>query len=211
MRFLAAALALSLATPASAGGLGILATGGAHTERLWYHTNYAYGADGAVELDNPSDYPKYEMSQTLPHFGGGFELVLGDRDDRFLGTFRGYYLMDAPQGDPAELTEEPNVKKEHVVAAYRDTPRHLGMGTVGLSWGFVDITDSMRFGISAHVGSGFLTNDHTEFLAFDAGPMVTIRASKTMMLFADLPYQFRWRKGSSHSINAFVGARYMFD
>ena len=211
MRFLAAALALTLAAPASAGGVGLLATGGAHTEKLFYHTNFAYGQDGAVELDNPRDYPKYEMSQVLPHVGGGFELVLGDRDDRFLGTFRGYYLMDAAQKDPTDLTDEPNVKPQHVVAAYREEARHIGMGTVGLSWGFVDITDAMRFGVSAHVGSGFLTTDHTEFLAIDVGPTITIRASKTMMVFADVPWQFRWRKGASHSVNAFVGARYMFD
>ena len=211
MRFAVAALALFLALPAQAGGIGLLATGGAHSEKLYYHTDHTYGADGAVALDNQRDYPKYEMSQFLPHFGGGFELVLGDRDDRFLGTFRGYYLMDSPQADPAQVTNEPKVQSKHVVAAYRDTPRHLGMGLVGLSWGFVDIGDSVRFGVTAHVGSGFLTNDHTEFLAIDAGPMITWRTGKTTMVFADLPWQFRWRKGSSHSVNAFAGIRYMFD
>lgn len=211
MRFAVAALGLSLALPAQAGGLGLVATGGAHTERLWYHTNYAYGGGEAVELDDPREYPKYEMTQTLPHFGGGFELVLGDRDDRFLGTFRAYYLQDAPQKDPAELTTEENVKTAHVVAAYRDSSRHLGVGMIGLTWGFVDIGSTMRFGVTAHVGSGFLTNDHTEFLAVDVGPTLTWRASKTVSAFADIPYQFRWRKGASHSVNGFVGVRYMFD
>lgn len=211
MRFALAALALALAAPASAGGVGVVATGGAHSEKLWYHSDHAYGGGAAVEISDPREYPKYELNQMLMHAGGGFELVLGDRDDRFLGTFRGYYLMDSPQKDPAEVTQEKDLKPEHVVAAYRDEARHLGVGVVGLSWGFVDLTDAVRFGVSAHVGSGFLTNDHTEFLAIDAGPMITIRASKTIMAFADVPWQFRWRKGASHSVNAFAGVRYMFD
>lgn len=211
MRFALASLALFLAAPASAGGIGLVATGGTHSEKLWYHSNYAIAETGAVEIEDPREYPKYEMSQMLMHAGGGFELVLGDRDDRFLGTFRGYYLMDAPQKDPAQLTDEKDLKPEYVVAAYREDARHIGVGVVGLSWGFVDISDAVRFGVSAHVGSGFLTDDHTEFLAIDAGPMITIRASKTIMAFADVPWQFRWRKGASHSVNAFAGVRYMFD
>ena len=210
MRFALAALGLLLATPAQAGGIGLLLTGGAHTEKLWYHTDHAYGGGASVQLDDPREFPKYEVNQTLPHFGGGFELILGDRDDRFLGTFRGYYLNDAAQQDPANSAENP-VKKEHIVAAWRDQNKHIGMGLVGLSWGFVDIGSNARFGVSAHLGSGFLTNDHTEFLAVDIGPMISVRASKTLMVYGDIPYQLRWRKGSSHSVNAFAGVRYMFD
>ena len=211
MRFAVAALALSLAVPAHAGGLGVLGTAGVHTETVYYHTDHAYLDGAEIELDDPALYPNYDMQQTLSNMGAGFELVLGDRDDRFLGTFRWYYLVDAPQQDPATATTEPGVKSAHVIASYRDTPRQIGMGMVGLSWGFIDLGDTMRLGVSAHVGSGFLTNDHTEFLAVDVAPMFTWRMSRTMQMFVDTPYQMRFRKGASHSFNLFAGVRYMFD
>jgi hypothetical protein len=183
-----------------------------HTETMWYHTDHAYAEDGSeAALNDDTQYPQYEMSQLLMHGGGGLALVLGDRDDRFLGTFRLYYLGDSPQKNPADVTNEQFVQPEHVVAAYREDMRHLGMGMVGLSWGFIDLGDTMRLGVTAHLGSGFLTNDHTEFLALDVGPTWTWRTSRTTQVYADIPWQMRWRKGASNSVNVFGGFRYMFD
>ena len=211
MRHVAAALALLLALPAQAGGLGLLITGGTHTERMWYYTDHDYSDNQATPVNDEALYPKFEMNQTLPHYGAGMELILGDRDDRFQGTFRWYYLGDAPQRDPAQATKEPLVLPEHVIADHRDQVKHLGIGLVGLNWGFLDISDTMRFGVAAHLGSGFLTNDHTEFLLLDVGPQLTWRASRNVVMYTEVPWQMRWRKGMSNGVDVFVGARYMFD
>src|SRR5262245_8365116 len=63
-------LAAIASAPAHAGGLGIVATGGMHTDRAYY-----YNAEGEQGIDN----------QTLPQAGIGIEGLLGDRDDKILG------------------------------------------------------------------------------------------------------------------------------
>lgn len=200
-----AALAL-LASPAWAGGVGVLATGGAHTEKVFFYSDHT--TDG-VEYSDIDDYDQYEMSQTLPNFGTGFELILGDRDDRIMGNCRFYWVMDSPQKDPAETTDQ--VDPAYVVAAYREDPRHVGLGLVGLSWGIVGRPEKFQLVAIGHVGSAFLTTDHTEFLALDLGPGVTYKASRQVQLFADVSYQARFRKDWSQSVNGFLGARYLFD
>ncbi len=202
-------IALLLAMPAQAGGVGLLMTGGVHSERVWFHSSHATpeGGGQAVEITDPNDYEKYETTQMLPNMGGGLELILGDRDDRFLGTFRFYALQDGPQKVPSA----DGVNDEHVVSTVRDTARLTGLGMVGLSWGFLDVGDSMRLGATAHVGSGFLTSDHLEYFAVDAGPTYTWRASRNIMLVGDVAWQMRHHKIASHSVNAFITARYMFD
>ncbi|NCG21635.1 MAG: hypothetical protein GWP91_21685 [Rhodobacterales bacterium] len=210
MRRLAiATFGLLLAVPAQAGGVGVLMTGGMHSERVWFHSDHAIpeGGGDAVLIDSPKDYERYENTQTLPNVGGGIELILGDRDDRFLGAFRIYALQDGPQSEPSSEV----LKDEYIVSNIRDTPRTTGLGTVGLTWGFLDLGDSMRLGVSTHIGSGFLTTDHLEYFALDAGPTYTWRASRNVMLVGDITWQMRHHKIASHSINAFVTARYMFD
>ena len=59
MRFAVAALALSLAVPAHAGGLGVLGTAGVHTETVYYHTDHAYLDELALavvgQIEDPTD------------------------------------------------------------------------------------------------------------------------------------------------------------
>jgi len=216
MRFALTAIALLLSVPAQAGGLGVLFTGGAHNEKMWFHTNLVTNPETgeSVELDDPNEFDKIETTQTLAHGGTGLELILGDRDDKILGTFRFYYMMDTPQKDPAEGAENEDggkIPAANVIAAYRSEARHLGMGMVGLSWGIVGKPDGFQLGASGHVGSGFLTTDHTEFLAVDIGPMVTYKLTRQMQAFADLGFQARFRKGWSQGINGTAGVRYLFD
>ncbi|MEQ1502661.1 MAG: hypothetical protein ABMB14_10540 [Myxococcota bacterium] len=207
MHRLVIAVPLLLASaPAWAGGIGILATGGIHTERLFFYSDA--DPDGNVYSDI-DDYDQYQLTQTLPNGGLGFDLALGDRDDKIIGDCRFYWLMDGPQVDPAELTQQ--VEKDHVVGAYREEARHVGLGMVGLSWGIVGDPDKFLLGAIGHVGSAFITTDHTEYLAFDIGPGVTYRVARQIQLFGDVSYQGRHRKGFTHSVNGFVGARYMFD
>jgi hypothetical protein len=205
-RILVAALSLLLTAPAYAGGLGVLATGGAHTERVYFYSNTDSEGNAYSDID---DYDQYEITQRLANVGGGLNLVLGDRDDRIIGDCRFYWLMDAPQINPVD--SDTSVPADNIVASYRDKARHVGMGMVGLSWGIVGDPSKFQLGAVGHVGAAFLTVDHTEFLAFDIGPAVTYRVARQVQLFGDVVYQARHRKGFTHSGNVTVGARYMFD
>lgn len=198
---------LALLTPtAEAGGVGVLATGGMHNEKLYFYSDADENGNAYPSL---ADYDQYELSETLGHTGGGLEFLLGDRDDKIVGVTRFYYLADLPQTDPATVTSE--VDPAHVVAEYRDGVRHLGIGLIGLSWGIVGDPNGFQFNAVGHMGAAFLTTDHTEFLTVDLGPGVSYRVARQVQLFADATYQMRYRKGFTHSGNVFVGARYMFD
>lgn len=209
MRLALAVLGLLVAVPAQAGGLGLIVTGGVHTEKLWYHSDSIQTDEGPLKLSDPRDYAKFEQVQTLPHMGTGLEFILGDRDDRITGNFRFYYMMDAPQIDPA--TNSPEVASEHVVAAYRDKARHVGVGVVGINIGILGDPSGFQAGITGHLGSGFLTRDHTEFLIADVGPTASYRFTRQMQVFADVGYQMRFRKGWSNGMHVVSGVRYMFD
>ncbi len=143
MRHAVAALALLSSFPAYAGGVGVFVAGGAHTEQMWYHSNVALDASGQpVRLKDYRDYPKYELIETLPHAGAGLEFLLGDRDDRVVGTFRFAYMLDGPQVDPGEVSNE--VAQEHVVADWRDTVRHVGVGSIGINIGLLGSPEPVR-------------------------------------------------------------------
>ncbi|MFT4623565.1 MAG: hypothetical protein ACI8PZ_002221 [Myxococcota bacterium] len=209
MRTLVPILGLLLAPSAHAGGFGLLLNGGAHTEKVYYYSSHLYGQGEPVPFESPGDYEQYEMVQTLSNIGGGLELILGDRDDRVVGTFRFFYQQDGAQLNPADATTE--IQKVHVVANVRETPRHVGIGMVGIDWGFVGDPSKFMFGATGHVGSGFLTTDHTEFLTWDIGPMVSYKLSRAVQMHADVVYQGRFRKGYSHGATGYLGIRYMFD
>ncbi|MCA9492054.1 MAG: hypothetical protein KC621_19110 [Myxococcales bacterium] len=198
---------LALLTPtAEAGGVGVLATGGMHNEKLYFYSDA--DPDGNM-YPSLADYDQYQLSETLGHGGGGLEFLLGDRDDKIIGVTRFYYLADLPQTDPASVTSE--VDPAHVVAEYRDSVRHLGVGLIGLTWGIVGDPNGFQFNAVGHMGAAFVTTDHTEFLTVDIGPGVSYRVARQVQLFADATYQMRYRKGFTHSGNVFLGARYMFD
>jgi hypothetical protein len=192
------------ATNAFAGGVGLVFTGGVHTENVYFYSN----SDEAGLLDDWKDYPQYQMIQTLSNMGGGIEFILGDRDDRFIGVFRGFYLKDAPQQDPRDSGVIP---ADQVVGDFRDTTRNLGVAQIGINWGFLGNTDGLLFGATVHVGSGFLTSDHTEFLTADAGVVASYRVNRQISVFTDLVYAIRSRKGLTGGANGYLGVRYMFD
>src|SRR5262245_38667067 len=102
------ALGLALAPAAHAGGIGLVGTGGFQTDHVYFY-------------DASDDYAQYEQTQTLADFGGGVEIVLGDKDDKIIGIFRGYYLQDSPEKDPATITTL--VDADNVVATVRTDPK----------------------------------------------------------------------------------------
>jgi hypothetical protein len=203
---LVTAALLLLSTPAEAGGLGVLATGGVHSEPVYYYSSRSPSGEPYTDIN---DYDQFKMQQMLANLGGGLELVLGDRDDRILGLCRFYYNADAAQTDPAEKTTE--VDPDDVVANVRDTVRHVGIGTVGLSWGILGEPDGFQLAAIGQVGAGLVTVDHTEFLLVGIGPGVTYKVSRQVQLFGDVDYQMRFRHTLQHSVTAFAGARYLFD
>jgi hypothetical protein len=207
MRRTLTAVSFLLACPSAwAGGVGILATGGAHFEKVYFYSNADEDGNPYSDID---DYDQYQIQQTISNVGGGLDLVLGDRDSPIVGDCRFYWLMDGPQVDPATLTQ--NVEPDTVVAEFRNKSRHLGIAMIGLSWGIVGDPDKFQLNAVGHVGSAFITIDHTEFLAYDLGPGVSYRVARQVQVFGDLVYQGRFRNGFTHSGNVFVGARYMFD
>jgi hypothetical protein len=205
MRLVVLALSLLTATPAFAGGLGVIVTGGAHTEPLYYYKNTD---DSGVPYGSIADYQQKKLTETLPNFGFGLDLGLGDRDDAIIGDCRFYWLMDTPQRAPWDAGS--SVPKDQTTVAYREQARNVGIGEIGLTWKLVG-NENIRLNAVGHVGSAFLTDDHTEFLIADLGPGVNYRLTRQTQLFGDVSYMLRFRKDFSHSVNAFVGARYMFD
>ncbi|MBT3217797.1 MAG: hypothetical protein HN348_01790 [Proteobacteria bacterium] len=208
MRF-AATLIASLfffTSSAFAGGFGLMMHGGTHSERVYFYSDHDAAGD---KLANFRDYEQYQLVQSLLNGGGGIELILGDRDDKITGVFRGYYLIDQAQKDPADFTEL--VDPSYVVSTHRETARHSGVAQIGLNWGIFGKPKGFQFGAVAHVGSGFMTSDHTEFLTADIGLTINYRFIRQMQFFTDVVYQMRWRKGASHGATMFTGVRYLFD
>lgn len=206
MRMIAMALSLLLSGSAYAGGLGVLATGGIHTERVFYYSSVS--PDG-VEYRNLEDYDQFDMTQMIPQGGAGLSLMLGDRDDKITGDGRFYWIMDTPQVDPAKI--DTAVDDEAVVAEIRDVPKHTGALLIGLSFGVVGSPSKAQLSVLAHMGSAFITSDHNEFFLVDAGPALTIRTTRQTQLFADVAYQMRFRKSFDHSVTGALGIRYLFD
>ncbi|MCO4743850.1 MAG: hypothetical protein KC912_03615 [Proteobacteria bacterium] len=197
MRILAALLAsLAFTSPALAGGLGVLGTFGVHNEPVYFY-------------DSSNNLAQYKLSETIANYGTGIELVLGDRDDRILGTLRGYWVQDSAQRDPASITQ--TVNPSNVVSAFRDTPRNVGMASVGLQWGIIGSPDLFQFNAVGGLGSGFLTNDHTEFLFLEGGVGAHYQFARSMQVFGNVMYTMRWRKGAQHGPIAYAGVRYLFD
>ena len=200
MRILAAFLAsLALTSPALAGGIGFIGTAGFHNEPVFYY-------------DRSNDLAQYQMNQLIPNYGAGLELVLGDRDDRILGTLRGYWTQDGPQTAPAasgQLSEL--VAPADVVAAHRSQAKNIGMASVGIQWGFYGNPDTFQLNAVAGVGSGFLTTDHTEFLFVEGGLGAHYQVARSAQIFGNALYSMRWRKGAQHGPIVYAGIRYLFD
>jgi len=211
------------ATSALAGGVGVLATGGLHTEKVYFYSDHS---PEGVEYNDIADYDQFEMIQTLPNLGGGIEILLGDRDDKIMGSVRGFYLVDGAQKDPAEVTDDVS-NPDWVVGAYRGDGnvrpgepnaggpaggRSLGMIMVGMSWGIIGEPGGLQLGAVGHVGTSFLTRDHTEFFIMQVGPGVTYKVARQVQLFGELQYAARFRQAQwAHSGNVMLGARYLFD
>ena len=210
MRF-ATVISLSLLTsaPAFAGGVGLITGAGVRTsDAIWYN-------DGDITQ-------QYTETDTITMMGGGIEVTLGDRDERFIGYFRGYYWQDSPATDPLELSSVVLADGSAPWAGaselelegwrdWRDEPRELGMFTVGMSLGVLGNPREVMATINADVGSGFLSSDKEEFLQASFGPGVSWAATRTIFVTGSLMATTRYRKNFSNGVHGYAGVRYMFD
>jgi hypothetical protein len=182
---------------ALAGGIGLLGTAGMHQARVYY-----YDADDTQYLNR----------QNQLNTGFGLEAVLGDKDDRFLGVARGFFLMDSPPDGPKDpLVSDP-------VYAVPDNPAYLGVATVGVHWGVLGDPTGLQAHIATHVGAGIITADpetgegtSREFLLGEVGIGAHYHLSKAIQVYADAAYTMRYRKSFSPGANGYLGLRYMFD
>ncbi len=184
-------LGLSLASPAYAGGIGLLGTGGMHGDRVYGYNET--DVEGEFKQNKPED-------QLNANYGTGLELILGDRDNRITGVFRFWWLQDAPQSAPAGD-----------VSAVRTETRDIGMFSGGLQWGVIGDPNRIQFNVVTYLGSGFLTNDFTEFGLAEAGVGGTFNPARKVQIFAEATGGIRYRKRVYPTANATLGVRYLFD
>lgn len=179
------------ASPAHAGGLGIMATMGGHNDRV---DSYNYDEESAA-------YTQFTEYQMNPNMGTGLELVLGDKDNKILGIFRAYYLQDSPIKAPSQGD----------IYAVRETARPIGVINAGLQWGIIGNPDQLQFVAVTTLGSGFMTTDQTEFIVGEAGVGGTYMIARQLQLAANVTGGARYRKLFYPTVNGYVGVRYLFD
>lgn len=209
MRAVAPLLALLVSAPAYAGGVGPMVMGGFHTESVPYYWTIADAGQG----DPIADINAYEQvfeTQFIGNVGGGLELVLGDRDDLIQGVFRGYYMMDFAQSAPgpgAELLDSGAV-----IANWRENVNHLGIGSVGLTFGVARAAaDRFKFSIATHIGAAFVTENRGEFILWQVGGNANYLITRTVEFYVEVTYGLRARKDISHGVYGAAGLRFMFD
>lgn len=209
MRFAVSLAALLASSSASAGGVGPLIMGGFHTEEVYYYSNATDNGNGPA-YDNFRDFDQYRTVQSIANAGAGIELVLGDRDDMIQGVFRGFWMMDTPQTDPATTTTLVN--PDAVVSNVRTSLSNVGVGTVGLQWGVLRAADDkFKLSLALNLGAGFVTPDHTEFLLGQAGVAVGYQLARNLEWAGELSYGLRFRKYTMHGAYFTTGIRVLFD
>ncbi len=187
------ALTILLSAPnALAGGFGVLGTGGIHGDRLYVYSENSVGQE---EQETPID-------QLNPNFGGGLEMILGDKDYKINGFLRMYYLADWPVQAPAG---------DYTYDLRTTSVRDIGMAEAGLQFGIWGEPEAFQLCIIGIIGSGLLTNDQTEFMTAEAGFGFTYTMKRNIQLHAEVDGGIRYRKRIFPTVNGTAGVRYLFD
>ena len=198
-------LATALTATAEAGGIGIITTAGTHQDRF-----YAYDLSDT----------QYVISAQRPDYGLGFQAVLGDRDDKWVGTARLWAQQDAAQtaeGVNAKAAAEGWNKQteegleNELTYAYRDEPRSIGMATAGVQWRLWGEPLGFQLNLITNVGAGFLTTDSSEFILAQVGPGVHYTLNDRIQVNAEVGYEMRYRKSFYHGSTFNLGVRYLID
>lgn len=182
---------LAVSTPAHAGGFGIVTAAGGHVDRI-----YSYKYD-----ESAAEYDQFVENQFNANVGTGLEFVLGDKDNKIIGVFRGYYLSDSPQKTPGAGD----------TFAIRETSRSVGMMDAGLSFGFLGDPGNIQMTANVYLGSGFLTTDYTPFIYGEAGVGGTWMAARHVQVVASVAGGSRYRRRFFPTTSGYLGVRYLFD
>lgn len=199
-RSIASATALFLSTsvalwsePAAAGGIGLFGTLGGHGDRVYFYQENALG-----EYDQMPAQDQFNLN-----YGGGLEVILGDKDNKILGIFRIQYNQDAAQQEPAD--------PEEYVFTYRSTPRDLLMINAGMQFGVIGDADKLQGNIIGTIGSGFVTADQTEFIQGEVGIGGSYMVARHVQAAIWATGGVRYRKRLYPMTSGYVGIRYLFD
>lgn len=194
-----------MSNPAEAGGIGLITTAGTHRDVF-----YAYDLSDT----------QYEIARQAPHYGGGLQMVLGDANDKFVGTARLWFQQDAAQkgaGVQAAAREQgwkatdEEGNANDLTFAFRDTPRSLGLATAGVQWRLWGEPLGFQLNLITNVGAGVMTADSTEFVLTQVGPGVHYTLNDKIQVNAELAYEMRFRKSFSHGSTFNLGVRYLID
>ena len=188
---LASMSALLAPTPAFAGGIGIVTAAGGHIDRV-----YSYTYD-----ESAAEYDQFIENQMNLNYGTGIEFVLGDKDNKITGVFRGYYLSDSGIKDPSQ-------GDTYVI---RTESRPVGVIDAGLQFGLIGDPATVQMTAVAFMGSGFLTEDYTQFILGEAGVGGTWMAARHVQVVAAVTGGTRFRRRFFPTASGYLGVRYMFD
>lgn len=192
-----ALLALAAPLPALAGGVGLVATAGLHGDRV-----YAY------EIDEIGQETQLDpQNQINPNFGGGLEIVLGDKDLKVAGIFRGFYLQDAAQQEPVK----PDGLEGEFAFNVRDEPKDIGVITAGLQWGVLGDPGALQMTVVGTIGAGVFTEAMDGYVTAEAGVGGTWMAARRVQVVASVTGGARYWKRFYPTTNAYAGVRYLFD
>lgn len=181
-------------TPALAGGVGVMTTGGMHEAKAYYYDNL-----GRQGID----------TQQRPNAGFGAEVMLGDKDDRIMGLMRVYTNVDWPTEEPTldGVSEEDAIYPE----AHLEAPRLDGTITMGVQWGLWGDPSGFQLVATTMFGSAFITPDNLEYLIAEGGVGANYMVNERFQLAGTVAFAGRFRKQITISESMFVSARYMFD
>ena len=176
---------------AHAGGVGLYTQVGMHQGFAYYYD--VYGKQG---ID----------SQFLPHYGVGFEGILGARDDRLKGIFRLAWNQDPALQNPDVSTEDYVFPDENAKGSRDD-----GLVAIGLQWGLLGNPSDFELIATTIVSSGFWTKDSLEYFVVDIGAGATYNIGDSIQLFGVASFAPRYRKQFYLGGQATLGARVIFD
>lgn len=183
------------ASPAQAGGVGVMVTGGLHDAPSYY-----YRDDGqqGIDLQHPLN------------MGSGIEVLLGDKDDKVQGLIRLYPLIDEPVTNP-DISKEDTANHTYTWPEPTKDLSTTGVLTMGIQWGVIGDPDSLELVANTLVGSGFVSPKDLQYLLVEAGAGATYRLTEHFEATATLAVDGRYRKALYWSENLYVGLRYLFD
>ena len=199
MRILVSLIGLLFASNAYAGAFGLYGSSGVHEGKAYY-----YRSDGLQGID----------SQYRPHVGSGFEMMLGDKDDRLIGLVRLAWNQDWAMNNP-EYTVTKDENGNDYTYTHPDYAsegkRNDGVITVGLQWGiWGEPTAFQLIGLTSF-SSGFWTIDNLEYFMPEAGVGATYTINDQYQFHSTVSLAPRYRKQLYWGTNVVAGVRYLFD